>query len=383
MGLDNNVRLRSMVVAGLAAAQLLVPLAAPAAPKGGLQDSKRRVPTATDVRTMARRAIAAVGLILVSDGKDARPRRPRGSGVVVRKDGLIVTNYHVIAKSSSTPDAGPYEEIFFRLNPEAGPHRLKLLTLDKTHDLALLRIEPGNMRAPGGSSSGFPAVEIAGQKDIKLLDELVIIGFPETGGPTVTVNVGVVEGVDPIGNWIKTDARLIHGNSGGAAVNREGRLVGIPTKVIVDGDGSRQLGAVGFLRPAHLIPALIARSEGHVVDNAGPAGLHQENPPPVDPSRRPDGVGVTIRGIVRSAADGKPVAGARIGLVPLGAQNVTEANLVSWGGSDPDGLFVLNKTVAPGRYTLRARAIGYELCSMNVDIGPNLAPLTVQLKSAQ
>src|SRR5262249_61104526 len=103
---------------------------------------------------------------------------------------------------------------------------------------------------------------------LNLLDDLIIIGFPQTGGLSATVNTGVVEGKDEVNHWLKTDARFIHGNSGGAAINAKGELIGIPTKVIVDtkridkdGDGFPDeevpIGAVGFLRPAYLIKEMI------------------------------------------------------------------------------------------------------------------------------
>src|SRR5207244_9550044 len=131
-------------------------------------------------------------------------------------------------------------------------------------DLALLRVESDATGKPLPRSFTFPSIEIGDSRKIKLLEDLFIIGFPEKGGSTVTVNRGVVEGRDLLGNWIKTDARVIHGNSGGAAVTSDGKLVGIPTKVVADeqpidkdGDGFpddyRRYGAVGFLRPAYLI----------------------------------------------------------------------------------------------------------------------------------
>src|SRR5262249_1448272 len=116
----------------------------------------------------------------------------------------------------------------------------------------------------------LPAIELADSTRTQLLDELVIIGYPEKGGDTVTVSTGIVEGKDLLEGWIKTDARLIHGNSGGAAVSHDGKLIGIPTKVIVDtqrvdtdGDGFpdtlQTIGAVGFLRPASLVAEMLAQ----------------------------------------------------------------------------------------------------------------------------
>ena len=69
-------------------------------------------------------------------------------------------------------------------------------------------------------------------RKIKVLEDLFIIGFPEKGGSTITVNSGVVvEGKDILANWIKTDARVIHGNSGGAAVDVRAGSSAFPQKL--------------------------------------------------------------------------------------------------------------------------------------------------------
>src|SRR5205085_11991485 len=127
------------------------------------------------------------------------------------------------------------------------------LVVNRQQDLALLRIRAINSIT---KTQPFPALEIGDSEAVRLLDDLVIIGYPEKGGASVTLSTGVIEGRDRLGNWIKTDARVIHGNSGGAAVSPEGKLIGIPTKVEADvqeidqdGDGfpdaRRTYGAVG------------------------------------------------------------------------------------------------------------------------------------------
>ena len=89
----------------------------------------------------------------------------------------------------------------------------------------------------------------------------------------MTISRGVIEGKDASGNWIKTDARTIQGNSGGAGVDSRGRLVGIPTKVEAEdqaldknGDGqtdaTRRYGAIGYLRPAHLVGEMLSELAG-------------------------------------------------------------------------------------------------------------------------
>lgn len=327
-----------------------------------------------EARERVRQAIPAVGLVLVRGGADDE-LRPRGSAVVVRKDGLVATNFHVIARDKTQR---LYEELFLTFATEPGvaatatPHRyqLKAVLVNQERDLALLRILPEEGKEP----SVFPFLELGDSQQLELLDEIVIIGFPEKGGTTVTVNTGVVEGKDSLDGWIKTDARLIHGNSGGAAVSGEGKLIGIPTKVVVDSDGQKAYGAVGYLRPAHLVGAMISKyQEQERVTFAVPQARPEVTTvaPAVaaasPPSASRSGPLVTVRGVVKTA-EGKPVAGARVGLLPVG-QEVNAATLITWGGSNAEGQFELEKPVPPGRYTLRAKAIGYEAFSVDVEVG--------------
>jgi S1-C subfamily serine protease len=306
----------------------------------------------------------------------------------VHKDGVVVTNYHVIAQEK--PDQ-LYDELYFSLPPDGGAapsavrrYRLKTLLINKSRDLVLLQIIPES-QANASQPPVFPAVELGNSQKMELLDDLVVIGFPEKGGATVTANAGVVEGKDTREEWIKTDARLIHGNSGGAAVNIEGKLIGIPTKVEVDKDAVRSYGAVGFLRPAHLVAAMLSQwreseQRAEVSRSSGSANraTSQMAPPPSNPSVAAP-TPVTVRGVVKSAHDGKPIAGARVGLLPLG-QELTASNLITWGGTNAEGQFELGKPVPPGRYTLRAKVIGYEAFSREIEISTASPPIIIELR---
>ena len=303
--------------------------------------------------------------------------------MVVRSDGVLVTNYHVI----SNPRTGrAYDEIFLNLSSDGDTdlsptrYRLKLALISKEFDLALLRVVSDAGGNPLPDPLNLPSIALGDSRKIKVLEDLFIIGFPEKGGSTITVNRGVVEGKDILANWIKTDARVIHGNSGGAAVSSDGRLIGIPTKVVADeqpvdrnGDGfpddSRRYGAVGFLRPAHLVAEMIAQLGEAVSTNAAaPTG-----PRLVQPSTL-----ITVRGVVRSG--GKSVAGALVGLLPLGEKNVTESTLLTWGSTNAEGAFKLNKPVPPGRYTLKAKALANQPYSSEVEIGPENSALIVEMR---
>src|SRR6185295_8128008 len=232
---------------------------------------RRETPLSVSARARVRKAVASVGLILVRNSSDlgGQNPRPRGSAVIVRSDGVVATNAHVITDKTGEP----YDEITLSLSAEgsAAPKRYRLepIAINKEDDLALLRVQSGATASAKSRPILFPTVEIGDSKAVQLLDDIVIIGFPEKGGSSVTVNRGIVEGKDELGRWIKTDGRLIHGNSGGAAVNTSGKLIGIPTKVVADdqaidkdGDGSpdnkRRYGVVGFLRPSDLISTMLA-----------------------------------------------------------------------------------------------------------------------------
>lgn len=337
-------------------------------------------------REQVKKAIPAIGLVLVRNQGDVQLKpRPRGSAVIISKEGLVITNFHVIARDRSTT---LYDEIYLSLPADNGadaaiaPRQLRLQSVltNQERDLALLRPMPEPNAKSETSLSVLPFLELGESNKIELLDDLFIIGFPEKGGTTVTVNYGVVEGKDVLDDWIKTDARIIHGNSGGAAVNSEGKLIGIPTRVVADSDGIKTYGSVGYLRPAHLISAMIAKYQ----DEERKA-LARKNPAvpanPVGatvPNAVPANSLVKVHGTVISS-EGKPLAGVRVGLLLVG-QEVAAANILTWGGSNAEGKFELEKTVPAGRYNLRAKVVGFDLYSTEIELRPNNPPLIIQLK---
>lgn len=348
------------------------------------QLAKRDAGITPETRALVSQATASIGLILVRNSFDApgQAARPRGSAVVVQRDGIVATNCHVITNDRT---GKLYDEIVFSLSRDDAissltRYRLRAVLINQEYDLALLRVESDVAGNAIKGSFVFPAIEIADVRKLKLLDELFIIGFPQKGGSTVTVNRGVVEGKDILGNWIKTDARIIHGNSGGAAVNSEGKLIGIPTKVVADeqpidkdGDGFpddyRRYGAVGFLRPAHLVGEMLAQLNRKGTERQ----LTVSTPAIVEASKL-----LTVRGVVK-AINGKPIAGALVGLMAIGEASVTERSLLTWGSSNGEGEFVLNKPVPPGRYTLRAKAIARQPYSSDVEIAAGSPAIVIQM----
>ena len=317
-----------------------------------------------------REAISSIGLILIRDNNKEN-LRPRGSGVVIRANGIIATNYHVI---QNTQTGELYPEILFELNKnDSNIERYRLTTtiINKEQDLALLQVIKESKDEKNQISINLPAINIEANP-VELLDDIVVIGYPEKGGTTVTVNTGIVEGKDLLEGWIKTDARLIRGNSGGAAVNGNGKLIGIPTKIVVDSqeidsfpDITQSYGAVGFLRPAYLITAMLSQLDKNSLASDNPNTTN-----PVDTVQQVVLVNlVTVQGkIIKLGTDNEPIAGARIGLIPAETDEVTPKNLLCWAGSNADGWFELNKAVPPGKYCLKVKAFGFEPYTQIIEI---------------
>src|SRR5581483_12431052 len=117
----------------------------PAAPN----QPRRNAPMPPAARLRVRRAVEAVGLIFVRNTSDNPRPRPRGSGVVIRSDGVLVTNFHVI---SDTQSKRVFDELYLALGDDAATtgqpqYRLDPLIVNREYDLALLRVRADNSTA--------------------------------------------------------------------------------------------------------------------------------------------------------------------------------------------------------------------------------------------
>ncbi len=220
-----------------------------------------------------------------------------GSGVIVGSDGLIVTNHHVVAGA---------DEIDVVLSDRRS-FSARIVASDERTDLAFLRIDAGDR---------LPAIELADSDAIEVGDLVLAIGNPFGIGQTVTS--GIVSAtartapqLDSEVSFIQTDAAVNPGNSGGALVDIDGRLIGINTAIFSRSGGSI---GIGFAIPSNLVRARIAGLDGakdgqvarpwlgaelRVVDRDVAQGLGIERP-----------VGVLVSRVYPSSA------AARAGLVP-------------------------------------------------------------------
>jgi Do/DeqQ family serine protease len=174
-----------------------------------------------------------------------RVQNSLGSGVLVRPDGLIVTNAHVVKGA---------DEIRVVL-ADRREFEAKLATQDERYDLALLRIDT--------SGEKFPFLEMRDSDSIEVGDIVLAIGNPF--GLNQTVTSGIISalarsagGVNDSSFFIQTDAAINPGNSGGALVSLDGRLIGINTAIYSQNGGSV---GIGFATPSNIVTRMVSIGE--------------------------------------------------------------------------------------------------------------------------
>ena len=158
-----------------------------------------------------------------------------GSGVIVRDDGYILTNAHVVGRQT----AGITVTLADNREYEAD-----LVGRDEGTDIALLRIDARDLpTVPWGDSSA-----------LRIAEWVLAVGNPFQLNQTVTLGIVSAVGRDNLGvtryeDFIQTDAAINPGNSGGALINARGELIGINTAIFSDTGGYQ---GVGFAVPSKL-----------------------------------------------------------------------------------------------------------------------------------
>ena len=162
-------------------------------------------------------------------------RNNLGSGVIVNKNGYIITNHHVIENAS---------EIRVVLR-DGRSMAARVVGTDPETDLAVLQ----------ASGDDFPVAQLGRSQDLQIGDVVLAIGNGFGLGQTVTMGIVSALGRQSLGltnydNFIQTDAAINPGNSGGALINPYGDVIGINTAIYTKSGGSE---GVGFAIPAQLV----------------------------------------------------------------------------------------------------------------------------------
>ncbi|MBT5072416.1 MAG: Do family serine endopeptidase [Kordiimonadaceae bacterium] len=166
-----------------------------------------------------------------------RIERSLGSGVIVKAEGIIVTNHHVVDGA---------DEITVSLS-DRREFEAEVILMDESTDLAILKIEP----------SGVPlsVLEFSNSEDVEVGDLVLAIGNPFGVGQSVTSGIVSALARTQVGDddyqfFIQTDAAVNPGNSGGALVGMDGKLVGINTSIYSRSGGSN---GIGFAIPVKMV----------------------------------------------------------------------------------------------------------------------------------
>ncbi len=169
-----------------------------------------------------------------------------GSGVVVSKDGYIITNNHVVDGAN---------EIIVSIAGGKKEYAAKLIGKDEKSDLAIIKIEAKDLNA----------ITFFNSDEVKVGDVVFALGNPFGVGETITQGIVSATGRSGMGiveyeDFIQTDASINPGNSGGALINSAGQLIGINSAIISKSGGNV---GIGFAIPSNMV-TMVATS---LIDN--------------------------------------------------------------------------------------------------------------------
>jgi serine protease Do len=202
-----------------------------------------------------------------------------GSGFVIRDDGLIVTNRHVV-------NGARVVKVKLQDGKEL---TAKVLGMDAATDIALLRVP---------ATPPLPALHLGSTDTVSIGDVAVAIGNPFGLGQSVTAGIVSARGrtlaADPYIDFLQTDAAINFGNSGGPLLSGDGTVIGVTSAILSPSGGSV---GVGFAIPAETVTAVIGELEAHGHVDRGYLGISAQ---PLTPAiahalglKSPDGALVT------------------------------------------------------------------------------------------
>lgn len=304
-------------------------------PEGAAQRAVDRATANTDPREIIRRLLS---------GPESRPPPQggfaQGSGFVIRADGLIVTNRHVIVGARSV-----------RIKLADGKElAAKVMGSDAATDIALLKV----------GASALPTLRFGSSTNIAVGDVVIAIGNPFGLGQSVTSGILSARGraleEDPYIDFLQTDAAINFGNSGGPLLAEDGTVVGVTTAILSPSGGSVGL---GFAIPAETVAEVVGELEAHGRVDRGYLGVSAQ---PMTPAiARALGVDPPAGALVTSLEPHGPATGAlQVGdvLLSLGTEAVTFERLGRITGRLRPGSTVQATVVRDGRRQPVALLIG-------------------------
>ncbi|MGI6049271.1 MAG: trypsin-like peptidase domain-containing protein [Acetivibrionales bacterium] len=289
-----------------------------------------------------------------------------GSGTIVSKAGYILTNFHCVGESGRLYNSEGYvaiaitDDIKKNIQPQyiaqyrSGAEELDLAVVKIVSDLNWNSVSPDDLKL-------VPAT-LSDSDNVMLGDNINILGYPGVGGETITYTAGHVSGfIDEDGDleidWIKTDAVVNHGNSGGTAINQKGEMIGVPTSKIIGQDNDIMF----YLKPINQAIAII--------ENAYEQGASPNLPVPEDPIIDVDPYegrdSISIYGRIVDSYTLEPIYGAMFVVLHEGitieafVDNPQDSMLLSYAETGSDGLFACHYIPNDATYAVVIAADGY------------------------
>ena len=276
--------------------------------------------------------------------------RSLGSGVVVRSDGYILTNNHVI-------DGANEITVTFDNKREM---KAKLVGTDAKTDIAVLKVDATNL----------PTIAFADSAQARVGDLVLAMGSPF--GLKQTVTMGIVSargrtglGIEDYEDFIQTDASINPGNSGGALLNTRGELIGINTAILANNGGNQ---GVGFAVPANLARSVMTQVMEHGKVVRGYLGLLPQDITPAMAqalhSKQTQGV------LIGDVTAGAPAAAAGLQrgdvILDLNGQKIDDSNQLRMRVSlTPPGTTVQLKVLHDGS----EKTVAVKLAEMPANLG--------------
>ncbi|MFY9398449.1 MAG: DegQ family serine endoprotease [Desulfomonilia bacterium] len=266
-----------------------------------------------------------------------------GSGVIVSRDGYIVTSNHVVSGA---------DEVEVRLSDER-VFTARIIGNDPKSDVAVIKIEASNL----------PAIKMGDSSDLRIGSYVLAVGNPY--GLEGTVTHGIISalgrtglGITEYENFIQTDAPINPGNSGGALVNTEGELIGINTAILSQTGGNV---GIGFAIPVNLVMNVVdsLRKHGRVVRGWLGVTVQALTPEISEALELSSRKGVLVADVVK----GSPAAEAGI------QQGDVIVSIADKPVTDPSALQFLVSEIAPGTRTRIALVRGGKRMEVTAAIG--------------
>ncbi len=335
--------------------------------------------------TVVSRTMPAVAMILSADIKNGKITPvSSGSGTIIHSNGSIITNHHVLYDAENKRLHDLFIVGLFRAadkEPEyicIGQPSKGVLKPDL--DLALIRCDRDRSGSPWLPKS-WPTIPVRQLEtdDIVPGERVWVLGYPGVGGGTINISAGLISGWtnDDKGTgmraFMKTDAAITHGNSGGTAVDDEGNFIGIPTafRLTTTKQGSAVVtaGRIGLIRPLEHALDLVA-----LANAGGPKAelpeLAEKTPEAPEATEKntqtPEAIAlVSIQSKILDSNDGTPIEGAVVVVFKPGLKKADlssdklEEQALAWATTDAAGAFQITGIPVAQKYSVAVAAPGY------------------------